>query len=148
MYIKKEIFSKIKKSTGCIWKNLLFKAKTGREHKDINYSGLQLLACSDETFRSLRWYSSVVHVHQNELLHWTSSVVQCFPKNENKWLNHWTRLNLKLVELTCVQATKYESNKKLPYLFTRLRSRRVVMCLVVVYVRSFVRSFPHKITSI
>ncbi len=38
------------------------------------------------------------------------------------------------------------------FLFTRLRSRRVVMCLVVVYVRSFVcsyirlfvRSFPHK----
>ncbi len=30
--------------------------------------------------------------------------------------------------------------KTLPF-FTRLRSRRVVMCLVVVYVRSFVRSF-------
>ncbi len=33
-------------------------------------------------------------------------------------------------------------------LFTRLRSRRVVMCLVVVFVRSFVPSFPHRITSI
>ncbi len=32
--------------------------------------------------------------------------------------------------------------------FTRLCSRRVVMCLVVVYIRSFVRSFPHRITSI
>ncbi len=32
--------------------------------------------------------------------------------------------------------------------FTRLRSRRVVMCLVVVYIRSFVCSFPHRITSI
>ncbi len=33
------------------------------------------------------------------------------------------------------------------YFFTRLCSRRVVMCLVVVYIRSFVRlfvrSFPH-----
>ncbi len=29
------------------------------------------------------------------------------------------------------------------FFFTRLRSRRVVMCLVVVYVCSFVRSFPH-----
>ncbi len=29
------------------------------------------------------------------------------------------------------------------FIFIRLRSRRVVMCLVVVYVHSFVRSFPH-----
>ncbi len=30
-----------------------------------------------------------------------------------------------------------------PSVFTRLRSRRVVLCLVMVYVRSFVPSFPH-----
>ncbi len=42
---------------------------------------------SDGTFRSLRWCSSVVHVHQNELVHWTSSfssAVQFFLKNERK----------------------------------------------------------------
>ncbi len=33
-------------------------------------------------------------------------------------------------------------------LFNRLCSRRVVMCLVVVHVRSFVPSYPHRITSI
>ncbi len=32
MYIKKE-------STGYIGKNMFFKAETGREHKDISYSG-------------------------------------------------------------------------------------------------------------
>ncbi len=37
---------------------------------------------------------------------------------------------------------------KIAIVFTRLRSRRVVMCLVVVYIRSFVCSFPHRITSI
>ncbi len=46
-------------------------------------SGNLILIClfgiylSDGTFHSLRWYSSVVHVHQNKLVHWTecSSII-------------------------------------------------------------------------
>ncbi len=76
---------------------------------------------SDGTSSSLRWCSSVVYVHQNELVHWTSSissVVQFFPKNRKEWLNRWTSLlNLELVKLACIQAMKYYSSEKLPNLF-------------------------------
>ncbi len=44
---------------------------------------------SDGTSSSLRWYSSVVHVHQNELVHWTS-LVQLFNFSQRTKRNGWT----------------------------------------------------------
>ncbi len=74
------------------------------------------LRASDGTSSSLRRCSSLVHVHQNELVR----LVQSFnfsQKNEKEWLNCWTSLNIELVQLACIQATKYDSNEKLPNLF-------------------------------
>ncbi len=48
------------------------------------------LFSSDGTFHSLKWCSSVVRVHQNEVVHWTSSfssVVQFLVLRKVKWVH-------------------------------------------------------------